>query len=55
MSPAMSSGIKMFEAHNIKSSDGQEVQVLVEGSKESVKAFHKLVQPGLNKVMIVRG
>ncbi len=36
---AMSNRIKMFEAHNTESSEGDEVLIFVGGDDESVKAF----------------
>lgn len=41
---AMSLRIKMFEAHNTESSEGDEVLVLAEGDDEAVKAFRALVE-----------
>jgi acylphosphatase len=44
MSMAMSYRIKMFEAHNLESNDGCEVQVLVDGDDKTVEAFRSLVK-----------
>lgn len=44
LSMAVSNGIKIFEAHNIESSEGEEVIVFVDGNEAAVKAFHKLVE-----------
>jgi acylphosphatase len=44
LSMAMSNGIKMFEAHNIESSEGKEVIVFVDGDKAAIKAFQELVE-----------
>jgi methyl-accepting chemotaxis protein len=44
MSMAMSNRIKMFEAHNIESNDGDEVLVLVDGDDKKVEAFRSLVK-----------
>jgi len=43
MTMAMSNRIKMFEAHNTESSEGDEVLVYVDGNDEAVKAFPVLV------------
>lgn len=44
MSMAMSSRIRMFEAHNIKENVGQEVLIYVDGNEEAIKAFCALVE-----------
>ncbi len=44
LSMAMSNGIRMFEAHNIESGEGEEVIVFVDGDEEAIKAFQKLVE-----------
>ncbi|OPY52328.1 MAG: Acylphosphatase [Methanosaeta sp. PtaU1.Bin112] len=44
MSMAMSNRIRMFEAHNIESNDGDEVLVLAEGDEEAIKAFRVLAE-----------
>ncbi|VVB69172.1 Acylphosphatase [uncultured archaeon] len=44
LSMAMSNGIKMFEAHNIESGEGEEVIVFVDGDEAAIKAFQKLVE-----------
>jgi acylphosphatase len=44
LSMAMSNGIRMFEAHNIESSEGEEVIVFVDGNEAAIKAFHNLVE-----------
>ena len=44
MSMAMSNRIRMFEAHNIEGSEGNEVQVYVDGDEEAIKAFRALVE-----------
>jgi acylphosphatase len=44
MSMAMSNRIKMFEAHNIESNDGDEVLVLVDGDDRTVEAFRSSVK-----------
>jgi acylphosphatase len=44
MSMAMTNRIRMFEAHNIESNEGDEVLVFLEGDEETVKAFRTLVE-----------
>lgn len=44
MSMAMSNRIRMFEAHNIESNDGDEVLVLAEGDEEALNAFRVLAE-----------
>ncbi len=44
MSRAMSSRIRMFEAHNIEGDGGEEVLVLVDGSEQEIGAFRNLVE-----------
>ena len=44
LSLAMSSRIKMFEAHNTESSEDYEVLVFAEGDDEAIKAFRALVE-----------
>ncbi|MCX6673427.1 MAG: acylphosphatase [Methanothrix sp.] len=44
MSIGMSNRIKMFEAYNTESSEGDEVLVYVDGNDEAVKAFRVLVE-----------
>ena len=44
MSMAMSNRIKMFEAHNTESGDGQEVLVFADGEDKAVEAFRALVK-----------
>jgi acylphosphatase len=41
---AMSNRIRMFEAHNIKSSEGQEVVVFADGDEAAIKAFCNQVE-----------
>jgi len=41
---AMSNRIRMFEAHNIKSSEGQEVVVFTDGDEAAIKAFCNQVE-----------
>ena len=53
MSMAMSNRIRMFEAHNTESDDGQEVLVFVDGDDNVVEAFRALVKvkrPALSEV-----
>ena len=44
MSMAMSNRIRMFEAHNTESDDGQEVLVFADGEDKAVEAFRALVK-----------
>jgi acylphosphatase len=44
MSMAMTNRIRMFEAHNIESNEGDEVLVFLEGDEETVKAFRTLAE-----------
>jgi hypothetical protein len=44
MSMAMSNRIRMFEAHNTESNEGDEVLVFVDGDEEAIKAFRALVK-----------
>ncbi|TFH53840.1 MAG: hypothetical protein E4G89_00710 [Methanothrix sp.] len=44
MSMAMSNRIRMFEAHNTESGEGDEIQVFVDGDEETVKAFRTLAE-----------
>lgn len=44
MSMAMSSRIRMFEAHNLDGSEGKEVLVFADGNEEAIKAFCALVE-----------
>ncbi len=44
MSTAMSCRIRLFEAHNMESSEGEEVQVYVDGDEEAVKVFLALAK-----------
>ncbi len=44
MSMAMAKKIRMFEAYNTESIEGEEVQVFVDGSKEVVEAFRAPVE-----------
>jgi acylphosphatase len=44
MSMAMSNRIRMFEAHNIESNEGDEVLVFLEGDEETVKVFRTLAE-----------
>ena len=44
MSMAMSNRIRMFEAHNIESNEGDEVLVFLDGDEETVKAFRTLAE-----------
>ena len=44
MSMAMANRIRMFEAHNTESSDGEEVLVFVDGEEDAVKGFLTLVR-----------
>lgn len=41
---AMSNRIRSFEAHNIESSDGEEVWAFADGEEESIAAFCSLVE-----------
>ncbi len=53
MSMAMAKRIRMFEAHNTESIEGEEVLVFVDGGKVAVEAFHALVEtkrPDLSEV-----
>ena len=50
---AMSNRIRMFEAHNIKSSEGEEVVVFADGDEAAIKAFCNQVEterPARSKV-----
>jgi acylphosphatase len=44
MSMAMSNRIRMFEAHNIESDDGQEVLVFADSDDKAIEAFRTLVK-----------
>ncbi len=44
MSMAMTNRIRMFEAHNIDSNEGEEVLVFLDGDEETVKAFRTLAE-----------
>jgi hydrogenase maturation factor HypF (carbamoyltransferase family) len=44
MSMAMTNRIRMFEAHNIESNEGDEVLVFLDSDEETVKAFRTLVE-----------
>jgi len=44
MSMAMTNRIRMFEAHNIESNEGDEVLVFLDGNEETVKAFRTLAE-----------
>jgi acylphosphatase len=44
MSMAMSNRIRMFEAHNTESNEGDEVLVFVDGDEEAIKGFRALVK-----------
>jgi acylphosphatase len=44
MSMAMTNRIRMFEAHNIESNEGDEVLVFLDGDEETVKAFRTLAE-----------
>jgi acylphosphatase len=44
MSMAMANRIRMFEAHNIESNEGDEVLVFLDGDEETVKAFRTLAE-----------
>ena len=44
MSMAMSNMIKMFEAHNTESDEGQEVLVFADGEDKAIEAFRALVK-----------
>jgi acylphosphatase len=44
MSTAMACRIRLFEAHNMESSEGEEVQVYVDGDEEAVKGFLALAK-----------
>jgi acylphosphatase len=53
MSMAMTNRIRMFEAHNIESNEGNEVLVFAEGDEEAIKAFRVLAEtkrPALSEV-----
>jgi hypothetical protein len=41
---AMTNRIRMFEAHNIESNEGNEVLVFAEGDEEAIKAFRVLAE-----------
>ncbi len=43
MSLAMANRIRMFEAHNMESTEGEEVLVYVDGVEDAVKGFLDLV------------
>ena len=50
---AMSNRIRMFEAHNIKSSEGEAVLVFADGDEEAIKAFCAQVEterPAISEV-----
>ena len=44
MSMAMTNRIRMFEAHNIESNEGDEVLAFLDGNEETVKAFRTLAE-----------
>lgn len=44
MSMAMANRIRMFEAHNIESGEGEEVLVFADGDEEAIKAFRALAE-----------
>jgi len=44
MSMAMTNRIRMFEAHNIESNEGDEVLAFLDGDEETVKAFRTLAE-----------
>jgi acylphosphatase len=44
MSMAMTNRIRMFEAHNIESNEGDEVLVFLDGDEETIKAFRTLAE-----------
>jgi acylphosphatase len=44
MSMAMTNRIRMFEAHNIESNEGDEVLAFAEGDEEAIKAFRILAE-----------
>ena len=44
MSTAMANRIRMFEAHNTESIDGEEVLVLADGNEEAIESFRALVK-----------
>ena len=44
MSLAMANRIRMFEAHNMESTEGEEVLVYVDGVEDAVKGFLDLVR-----------
>ncbi|MGV8175088.1 MAG: acylphosphatase [Methanothrix sp.] len=44
MSTAMACRIRLFEAHNTESSEGEEVQVYVDGDEEAIKGFLALAK-----------
>ena len=44
MSMAMSNRIRMFEAHNTESDEGQEVLVFADGEDKAIEAFRSLVK-----------
>lgn len=44
LSMAMTNRIRMFEAHNIESNEGDEVLVFLDGDEETVKAFRVLAE-----------
>ncbi|OPY49741.1 MAG: Acylphosphatase [Methanosaeta sp. PtaU1.Bin112] len=53
MSMAMSNMIRMFEAHNTESDEGQEVLIFADGEDKAIEAFRSLVktkQPARSKV-----
>jgi acylphosphatase len=53
MSMALANRIRMFEAHNTESCEGEEVLVFVDGDEEAIKAFSALVEtkrPSRSKV-----
>ncbi|MDD1748998.1 MAG: acylphosphatase [Methanothrix sp.] len=47
MSMAMSNRIRMFEAHNTESNEGDEVLAFVDGDEQAVKAFRALAETKL--------
>ena len=44
MSNAMTNRIRMFEAHNRREQEGEEVLVLVEGDEETIEHFQTLAE-----------
>ena len=47
MSMAMSNRIRMFEAHNTESDEGQEVLIFADGEDKAIEAFRALVKTKL--------